>query len=388
MPVYGQIGGRLAVDVEGNYRTQNEFVRLLAGRCLHSQGGSSHVDRDKLRQCLLNSRLFRTVDVSVRKTRIVLNVKEQRTLMVVPVIHSQSDASYYGLFSIDRNFLGEGKRLLAGGALGDRGHTLLVSYDDPSIALSHWEGGGRFQHDMKDSIRYAGKKKRLGYFERRSQARIKFGRRVRLWWQVGLTSGYYQSRYDMLKPFNSKPDALSYTSYGAYLVYEHRDFKDYFYRGIKLAADVARRADSDIRSSRLQLDWQHGLFARQSLQLRARFLQLQHGQDVRDALKLGGQAGLRGVPSAGLWLQQAATLSWDYFIPMRKTQSITWVVGPFYDYARFKPYDESQTRSGQSYGLGLYSFTHRTGVQGVGIVVGHHKDFLGDFVSFSLGMGF
>jgi outer membrane protein assembly factor BamA len=107
--------------------------------------------------------------------------------------------------------------------------------------------------------------------------------------------------------------------------------------------------------------------------------------DVRDSFKLGGNLGFRGVESAGIWAKQSHSASLDYKIPFLDIKYGTWTVGPFADYAQFRPFDADSNKESIAYGVSTFMFLKKIALPGIGIVVGHNDNYLGDFVSVAIG---
>jgi hypothetical protein len=137
-------------------------------------------------------------------------------------------------------------------------------------------------------------------------------------------------------------------------------------------------------------DWQYAIFrdytkfGKHAVQLHLES-RAKNTDDVRDSFKLGDNLGFRGVESGGVWAKQAHSVSVDYKIPFLDIKYGTWTVGPFTDYAWFNEFDMNSNKESFAYGISTFMFLKKIALPGIGIIVGHNDNYLGDFVSVSIG---
>lgn len=386
--------GRLTITVTGNERTRTGYIQYLVTDCIVEERIASPEEMlpALIEQCLLNSKLFSEVEANISGTAINLAVKERWTLLPIPYYYTSNDEYTAGLFLMENNLFGLGKKGAIGGSLSSYGSSYSLFYYDPALFLSDWNASLRIgskevepalEHDDREYYAYEVEE----FFYGASLGRKIFLPELLL--AIGLNG--VDKNYDRVDTYPPPEDYDAY-SLSIHAVYKNTDFKFYFNEGLRVDLDFEtqlHRSDDnqETRSWGISLDWQKQYFGRNVLQFQ---LQLQGITDatIGDALLLGSGKGFRGVESQGLWVNSAAALSLDYQIPVCTYDYGTWTVAPFIDLAAFDPIIDIPADSFVSAGIGGYLYLRNIAFPGVGLVLGYNDEFKGTFVSFSLGMRF
>ena len=385
------------LNVTGNHKTKLSYLKARVDECLEEQNATQwdDVDSDELRQCILDSKVFSEVGVSINAPVVDLNVIERWTVIPVPFVRAQRDSRRYGFFLFDSNFLGRGKQAVTGASAGNRGNTFFALYRDPAIFYSNWTGLVKYKKGQEDYLRYELDNEIDGYSEKEDTGEIRLGYKLSPWLETALQMEFTQRRFNVLEPYTLSLEDYRFIYAGPYLGYDHTDFHFYFQQGNKLRLELGSQIYRDdgashITQYQLVYDWQHAVFhdhkkfRKHALQLHVESRAKNSG-DVRDSFKLGSNLGFRGVESAGIWAKQAHSVSIDYKIPFLDIKFGTWTVGPFADYALFKEFDADGHKETYAYGISTFMFLKKIALPGIGIIVGHNDKYLGDFVSVSIG---
>jgi outer membrane protein assembly factor BamA len=379
------------LEVKGNQKTKLSYLKAKLNECLDEQHVSqwADVDSDELQQCILDSRLFSEVQVAIDAPVVTITLKERWTVIPIPFVRVQSDSSRYGFFLLDSNFLGRGKQTVIGASAGTKGNTFFTLYRDPSIFHSRWTGMVKYKKGQEDYSRYQKETEIDGYSEKEDNGEFRFGYKFSPWLEAALQMEFTRRRFDVLEPYTRLPQDYRYVYLGPFFGYDRTDFHFYFQQGMKLRLELGSQVYRDDDAShvtqyQLTYDWQHAVYRNHALQLHLES-RANNTDDVRDSFKLGGNLGYRGVESAGIWAKQSHSASIDYKIPFLDVKYGTWTIGPFADYAQFKPFDADSNKESIAYGVSTFMFLKKIALPGIGIVVGHNDNYLGDFVSVSIG---
>jgi len=379
------------LNVQGNTKTTLGFLNARVHDCLDEQGAQrwDDVDNDELRQCILDTRVFSEVDLKLTPPVLELTVKERWTIIPIPFVYAQRDSKRYGLFVYDSNFLGRGKQAVAGGSTGNRGNTLFVLYRDPSVLYGKWTALAKYKIGQEDYLRYQGETEINGYSEKEHNAELRLGYKISPWLEAALHTEIAQRRYSQLAPFDYPLQDYFFVYLGPYVSYDRTDFHFYFQQGNKFRLELGTQIHRDddapqVAQYQMAYDWQHTIIGKHALQIHL-LSGVKNTDDVRDSFKLGGSTGFRGVEAAGIWAKQAHSLSLDYKIPFWDTKFGTWTVGPFADFAWFKEFDAEHHDESKAYGVSTFMFLKKIALPGIGIVIGRNEDYLGDFISVSIG---
>ncbi len=132
--------GEITVHVEGATRTKERYIEFLVEKCLKKENYKSWeaVDAGALGQCVSNSRLFKKVDVQVKRPAINVTIEERWTLIPIPNFYASEGKQSAGVFIVETNFLGYGKTMGIGGAVSTEGNTLSLFYRDPAVDFSNY----------------------------------------------------------------------------------------------------------------------------------------------------------------------------------------------------------------------------------------------------------
>ena len=382
------------ITVDGARRTDEEYIRNLLSDCFKDDGIHTweQIDPQFVEQCLLNSKLFARASAAIRKPVIEIALTERWTLLPIPYFYTSEDDTTAGLFLMESNLFGQGKKGGIGGSISSNGNSYFLYYYDPAVRFTDWTFSFRIgskamepvlTHD--DSDYYSYEKEAFSYG-------ANIGRKVflpGLWVALGASAA--QTDYGQVDSY-PVPEDYDFYGFKARVLYKDTDFKFYFNEGLHINLEYDRqfyRSDSQTKTQTwdLTIEWQQKLIGNNALQLQ---LQLQEISDatIGDALLVGRNKGFRGIDAQGLWINRAQSLSIDYQIPILTYGYGTWTVAPFIDLTLFDPAVELPADSFTAWGLGGYLYLQNIALPGVGLVTGYNNEFGGFFVSFSLGMQF
>ena len=396
------------LTITGNKRTQESYIRSVLQNCLwiweqsyskrsseKKETKSEDKDQNKIsfyKQCLINTKLFSKVDISKKGKQIKIDVVDRWTLIPIPYVRGQGDAKAFGFFLIDTNLFGRGKFITAGGTFGSGGNSGFLMYRDPSLFFSKWNGGVILRNAKQDSYNFQGKDEIEGFQERFISYGGYLGYKIYPKTTVGLSVSKDKKEFSKLESF-STPQNNEYFFGGINLSYRGSQYKFYFKEGtdasLSLKAPFAEtNKDAKGIEVKLNVSSQWNITKDHALQLTLGHLQT-FSKRFGYALKLGGQKGLRGLPLKGVWATRSTSLSADYQIPLYFSKYGTWTFSTFLDGASLNQVinqNESDMFTA-SYGVGATFFIKKVNFPGLGLFYGRNNDFLGDFVSFTLGRG-
>ena len=180
---------------------------------------------------------------------------------------------------------------------------------------------------------------------------------------------------------------------GLNLTYRGSQYKFYFKEGTDFSLSFKApfgETNKDAKGEELKLkfSYQWNIVKDHALQLA-----FNHNQTFSKrfgyALKVGGQKGVRGLPLKGVWALRSSALSADYQIPLYFSKYGTWTLSTFLEGASLnimKHQKESKIFT-STYGIGATFFLKKVNFPGLGLFYGHNDDYLGNFISFTLGRG-
>lgn len=381
------------VRYEGVDRTDPGFLDSALDRCRRD---GPLVERDAVRGCLYDTRLFSTVDVRDGGDGFVVTLDERWTLVPLPVVRIDRGEAQAGLFLVETNLFGAGKLLVLGGAYGSRGGLAMAIYRDRSILYSDWTA--TMTYALADAaVRHEDGARLIDAFDETAhRVELALGHRFGRTTEV---STLYSARWQRFGPADgfAAPADLDDVRVGLGLRYQRTRFELYFDEGISVQAagrvQVARRdarvTDAPrVWSGEVAASWQVGAFGDQALQIRPSGLWSNTG-DPRTAERVGGKPGLRGAPAGSVWARRVAALAIDYQIPVWRPSIGTVTVAPFVDVAGVQRVTHARPRWGlhAAGGLGAYLFLSDIAFPGVGVVAGFERS-AGAFAVAAVGAGF
>lgn len=380
------------IKVEGNEETKTDFVVNLTKNCLENQNAESipEIDSTAVKTCILNSQLFADASIELDSDSITVSIDERWTLIPVPIISSGSDGgTSIGVFLLEQNFLGRGKKLALGATTSETDGLLFFQYEDPSLFFSDWRMKINFGTQKSQFDLYDGDEKIDGIKNNATFFNAFLGYKL----HKDLTGSLvYQSvivRHESYDD-NVRPKDFAADSYGIELVLDKSDFKFYFQEGLRGELSFMKqfqRDDKDdlVTSGNLNLKWEFLTFSDQALQL-----SMEAGgadkADRRTAIRLGGKTGTRGIPDKGAWAESYGFLSADYQIPLMSGDDGTWTVAPFLDCGSINSIADDPSRvTYTSYGVGTYYFLKQVAIPGIGVILGQNNTYQGGFFSVTIG---
>jgi len=392
--ISNQYLGDVSVSLEGAKRTQPRYVESLVRYCLEKMDYRTwdSIDQASLGQCIKNTKLFESVDVVVTKPEIKVTVSDRWTLIPIPSAYASNGKRSVGAFLMDSNFLGIGKTVGVGGSVSTEGNTFSLIYFDPWVrftdftfnAMASRSNAELDAYDRTSTI-YAYEKKETGFM-------LSPGYRITPFITGSVSLNYANKHYTQVESF-TYPGDYAYWSVGARLSYSNADYKLFYNDGV--SANIswnrqARRTDDldKVANTSARLEWDQLMFGKHALQIGVQASSQSSDVGIGDVSTYGRTRGYRGIQPSGLWARQMAAGSIDYQIPVAHWGHGTVTVAPFVDYGTYKPFFEGTGKYYTAYGVGAYYFINLINLPGVGFAVGNNDDFMGTFVSFSIGMAF
>jgi len=389
------------LSITGNKRTQNSYILSVLQNCLwvweqsDSKTSKENDIEKKLsfyKQCLLNTKLFSKVDISKKGKKVNILAIDRWTLIPIPYVRGQGDAKAFGFFLIDTNLFGRGKFITAGGTFGSGGNSGFLMYRDPSLFFSKWNGGFILRNAKQDSYNHEGSNNIEGFVERFISYGGYLGYMVFPKTTLGFSFSKDKKEFSILDSY-STPKNNEYYMGGFNLAFRGSQYKFYFKEGTDFSLSFKIPFGETNKGAKgeelkLKLSYQWNIIKDHALQL-----ELNHNQTFSKrfgyALKVGGQKGIRGLPLNGVWAFKSSSFSADYQIPLYFSKYGTWTLSSFLEAASLD-LTKNQLESNvftSSYGIGATFFLKKVNFPGLGLFYGHNDDFLGDFVSFTLGRG-
>ena len=397
--------------ISGNKRTQESYIKSVLQNCVWILEQSELEKKEKeekediegpnnkvqkkikfFKQCLINTKLFSKVNISKKGKKVNIKVVDRWTLIPIPYVRGQGDAKAFGFFLIDTNLFGRGKFITAGGTFGSGGNSGFLMYRDPSLFFSKWNGGFILRNAKQDSYNYNGSTKIEGFQERFISYGGYLGYKIFPKMTLGLNFSKDKKEFSVLDSY-SVPQNNDYFFGGVNFSFRGSQYKFYFKEGTDISASFKAPFGETNKGAKgeelkLNISSQWNIIKNHALQLTLNHIQT-FSNRFGYALKLGGSKGLRGVPLKGAWALRSSSLSADYQIPVYFSKYGTWTISSFIDGASLqliKNQIESKTFT-SSYGVGATFFIKKVNFPGLGLYYGRNDDFLGNFVSFTLGRG-
>lgn len=360
----------------GNKRTQDTYLKHLIKTC--EQDPSVSLD-----QCLLNTELFSSVKIEGRK--IVVN--ERWTMIPVPRFEAGSTGEAYGLYLLERNFLGLGKFAMLGGTFGSQGNNLLFFYKDRDLFHTDWTSNIIVNLANTEFEAYDGTELQRSFKERQNYYRMGIGRKFLNNYEAVVSFSFMDSSFSRLEEYIAPKSAHVWMNEVA-LNYKNSNFKFYFDEGLEGRLSIVNdlyRSDREekVTRSAVEAKYSHAVWRQHALQLAWQALYTTKTSD-KSSEKYGGNVGGRGIQNNGLWASRMSSLALDYQIPIKNADYGTWTIAPFFDYG---VYQSNYTRGHDynAYGLGGYLYLKEVALPGLGIIAGYNHRFMKEFVSFSVG---
>ncbi len=386
--------GDITVTVEGATRTKERFIESLAEKCLKKKEYRSWetVNTKALSQCLSNSRLFKNVEVTVGTAELKVTVAERWTLIPVPYFYSSNDKRAAGLYVFESNFLGYGKTVSAGGAVSTDGNRFSLMYMDPAINYSNHTLSVMAYRSNAEVDAYVKRDIVDGFNKNETGVFLSTGYKITPSLELSLNVGYGDRSYEQLDSF-AIPEEYQAASVGARGSYHNADYKLFYNDGLSGSISwlsQVHRSDGKEKLSQgtASIQWDISLLELHVLQLGFHGA-IQSDNGIRGDLGMhGGARGYRGIEPNGLWTRRIITVSADYQIPVARTGHGTFTVAPFVDYGEYKPVYAGIGSNYTAYGIGGYYFVNLINLPGVGIAIGRNAEFMGNFVTVQIGMGF
>lgn len=382
------------IDVAGNERTDPAYVEALTLRCL-ADTSIEAVETAQVEQCVLNARIFASVKVEqLAPAHLLVRVEDRWTLFPVPVISADTEGSLnLGFFAAESNFLGRGKNLVLGLTYGSQRSTLLLAAYDPSIAFTPLQGSLALFRMRKESLWSDRDGVVDAFLQDMTRGSFGLGWRTQESLSFMMSSEVGRSRYGELQGF-VPPRGYDYWNLALDFRWSQFQYKFYFDEGSKAHLAVRPqlwRSDSEPLVVLTQAGVSHevNVVLDHALQSDVSWVWLWRG-DKRDAPKLGGRKGFRGVLSDAIWVRHAWSVSLDYQIPVGAASFGTWTVAPFVDYGQAFLVNETRTKrnvEGLGYGGGIYLYLQRLALPGMGLVFSQNTYLHKPMVMFSLGSG-
>jgi len=338
--------------------------------------------------------LFSDTTIEVSSGTISINVKERWTLFVLPFTRSEKgQASRYGGFLIENNLFGFGKKLIIGTTFSHSQTTYYLNYIDPSIFFSEWDSIISVGRSQKVFYRYRGEDRIDGMDEEERILRLSLGYRFTPQLTCSVIYEDIQKNYNYLAGY-TQPENFNPRSAGVKLQWKDTRFAFYFqegfYAGLLFMHQLERNDEAGREKEKsyritATLQEQKQVLKSSVIQIELNGAYLQGG-DMRDAIYGGGENGLRGIPSDGVWVRKYLSVAIDYQIPILRRPGGTFTTAPFIDAGVLQEWDvESEYIRFYSYGIGMYYFLKEMALPGFGLQIGSNKEYEKFFISFRIG---
>lgn len=384
----------LDLDIKGNERTQTIYLQRMVKECIEHQENERPEgpwSADALRQCVMNSRLFSEVSVTIKQPRIDLIVEEKWTLIPIPAVTAGSGKTRRaGLFLLESNFLGLGMNLAVGGSVSNSGNSYFGFISDPSLFFTNWNYSISASRQVEDIELIEGSNEgRDGFKENALAFSGSLGYKWKRW-TLSSSASQQKRKFSVLEAFEAPEDNTS-TRGAVTLAYEARDYKLYFSEGFSLKLNTQQELQRTDKLERLkqyeaQISWQSAVFRDHALQLLAIGGMVAHGSKA-DALRLGGGRGLRGIEPKTAWAGRFYAAAIDYQIPLKSYAAGTVTMAPFADGGRIEHRGgEGDTVDYYVVGGGVYFFLKNIALPGLGLEAGYNSRYMKDFFTFSAGL--
>lgn len=382
--------GDVSVETQGAKKCDAPYIEALVQDCINEQRPMDwqSLDPARLRQCVMNSRLFSEAEVEIDSPAIKLKLKERWTLIPLPYYSRLKNEDTFGVTVLESNLFGRGKTMALGGALSDSEHFYFLFYADPSVMFTDYAMNVNL-HESSSDARLMWKGQDLdGFNVNETSASASAGYRFSNKTRASLEMIYKERRYESLGD-RAKPDDYESSWLGARASYDGADFKFYYNDGLSAHVNYKTeidRSDNQKRASELNavLGWQGVAAKDHALQLMVTGAYAEGGRT--DYLMLGDIKGFRGIEKRGLWTKKAAAVAVDYHVPLSYKSYGTWTVAPFFDMGFFKPVDSSTGDHYTAYGAGVYMYLKKVNFPGFGLVWGRNENFMGSFVALHVGL--
>lgn len=369
------------VEVAGNRRTDRDVILATAAV---PNGELDAADLADVRQRLLNTKLFETVEVTREGTSVQIRVKERWTLFPIPYVSSSSRGTQGGLFLLESNLFGRNKTVVVGGSYSSWGVMGFGLYIDPAVAGTRATLRASALYAQTTRERRVDDRTVFEYDDDRADTSLLGGYRITDRFQ--LSAGWFVSNVaatsDVMLPTGTNH------GFTAALEYRGADLRRYYDDGITASA-VFRHASRELGAERDVID----ASARAQLthawigdQATSAILQVDaiDGDPILDARLLGGRTGSRGFEQQTLWVERAVTLTLDHQVPILERGWGTTTITGFVDAG----YVESELGNERflNPGMGMRLYLARMNFPALGFDVTYAPAFERTFVNVSVGM--
>lgn len=310
-------GDTMRVEIVGNKKTRPEVIRRIAGlksECTPEKG----VDSAAVKQKLLNSHLFSSVDVEIEKepgiTKVHITVKERWTIIPVPIFYTQKEDTGGGFLIMEANLLGRKKVIAAGGTVSTHGERYEAFYFDDAVWGSRWVLITRGFRSNVNLTRYEDDKEVYVYHQEYNQIFGIAGWKVTDALLPGMGLMWRYRTTGEVRPYSEPPHEGLSNSVIINLRYDKTNYTSFYDQGFS-ALVVAEQTAGFLGSER---DYGHlvGTFdLTEPLWKILTRTDLEAGkgwgpdQNILTYFKLGGKVGSRGLPARSLWISDFVSIS-------------------------------------------------------------------------------
>lgn len=374
----------------GLTKTDSNYAKNIFLNCYNETKYRKSEPKDKLQQCIYNSKLFSSVKITENTQGFEILVKEKWSLIPVPFYQGGSGRSNSaGLYIVDTNFLGKRKLLILGGSTGNQGAGYIFRYQDKSVFLSQWIFGLSGSNSATDIIQIEGQDEINGYTHLDSSYSLNIGYRFgKISPSMSLSQS--DSKFEQISPYelpsNYRTSSIKFGNridYSQYKLF----YQDGFRAKLEISSNVSRSDKFKKKlSTSIQIDYGLAAFTTQALTLHLNAGSSKNGR-ISEIFKFGGKKGFRGIETKSLWTDSYIATSIQHHIPILYLSFGTTTISPFIDYGMYKPHREGSTmRNYRAVGIGAYLFLKKIAIPGLGVLYGSNNRFQKQFVNFSIGM--
>lgn len=237
-----------------------------------------------------------------------------------PVAGAERGVVGAGLFLIESNLFGQGKRVAAGAFFSNRGTSASIGYRDPAVAGTRLLFTADFARIDMLREQDAGMSAIYQFQDQRYDLGATLGWRIadrltiRGGWFTLLVNATPTSGYP------APPRAPPVRGLSGEIEFDAQD--DHLWHVSGFSTRLRYRqgvswlaSDRSLYQTSARASWSTGGFADHVVSLTASF-DSSRGDPIVDALRLGGMQGSRGFLRAGLWAETAGTFTVEYQVPI------------------------------------------------------------------------
>lgn len=383
-----------ALEIKGAETTREAYLRAVYARCVADaaeSGADTNVTQGFVTQCLLNERIFESVEIGRDETgKTTLTVKEKATFFPVPYVSiSGSGERRFGAFIVDFNAFGGKELALLGGYVADNGYYGFARFENKKLMLTDTAlvgtltfGRRVFELEQDDEIRDKIDEERISVG---GELGHRFGAMT-----PSVQAGYVRRVYREEGSY-PRPGRSDGIRMGVNLEFDAADYKLYYEDGLKARASGSWETPFENQRTTQILSTQ--LFGgispwfEHAASAYVTAAAVGGGNGRERALRLGGGRGYRGIRSQTLWVSRSMAGSAEYHVPAYRATYGIWTLAGFGELGRSKiEGGRGGITTHTAYGAGVYLYFKGLAIPGIGVEAGSNHPFEKVFTNVTLGV--